>query len=278
MCTRKVTLGEEIINLTRKGIDVPTVESMYRKYIDLVEKGKSEGGYAIDSGLLFLATVLSETLDIPTSIAVGLFDIGDTVCYCRDDVEATLNLYRDTVHNPYSILPACIKVGDKMMVPLGKLGNFTATAQKVTNDKVLFIFDDYVAKRPMNEDGGNVGGYDKSDLKKWIDTELYNMFPAVLKQRMTGLSIPTLGEICGWSDKWNRNHIEADWDEQLPLMKQRRNRVAYYKNDCECGWLRNATKNGFSSASFALVNGSGFTNYDSASGSDGVRPEFWLVR
>ena len=185
MCTREMTLGEEIINLTKRGIDVPTVERMYRKYIDLDEKGKSEGGYAIDLGPLF-----------PT------FDIGDTVRYCRADVEATLNLFRDTVHNPYSILPADIKVGDKMMVPLGKLGNFTATVQKVTNNKVLFIFDDYVAKRPMNEDGGNAGGYSQSDLKKWIDTELYNMFPAVLKQRMTGLSIPTLGEICGWADKF----------------------------------------------------------------------------
>ena len=29
------TLGEEIINLTKKGVDVPTVERMYRKYIDL---------------------------------------------------------------------------------------------------------------------------------------------------------------------------------------------------------------------------------------------------
>ena len=74
---------------------------MYRKYIDLDEKGKSEGCYAIDLGPLF-----------PT------FDIGDTVRYCRADVEATLNLFRDTVHNPYSILPADIKVGDKMMVPL----------------------------------------------------------------------------------------------------------------------------------------------------------------
>lgn len=262
MCTRKVTLGEEIISLTRKGIDVPTVESMYRKYIDLVEKGKSEGGYTIDSGLLFTTV-----------------DIGDTVrYYYRDDVEMPINLFRDTVHNPYSILPADIKVGDKMMVPLGKLGNFTATVQKVTNNKVLFIFDDYVAKRPMNEDGGNAGGYSQSDLKKWINTELYNMFPAVLKQRMTGLSIPTLGEICGWSDKWDRNHIEADWDEQLPLMKQRRNRVAYYKNDCECGWLRNATKNGFSSASFARVSLDGSTVSYAAPDSYGVRPEFWLVR
>ena len=258
MCTREMTLGEEIINLTKKGVDVPTVERMYRKYIDLDEKRKSEVAYAVN--------------------LESLFDIGDTVRYCRADVEATLNLFRDTVHNPYSILPADIKVGDKLMVPLGKLGNFTATVQKITNNKVLFIFDDYVVKRPMNEDGGNAGGYSKSDLKKWIDTELYNMFPAVLKQRMTGLSIPTLGEICGWDDEWDRNHIEADGDEQLPLMKQRRNRVAYYNNDCAWGWLRNATKKEFSSALFAYVVIRGTANYAGASNSRGVRPEFWLVR
>ena len=104
------------------------------------------------------------------------------------------------------------------------------------------------------------------------------MFPAVLKQRMTGLSIPTLGEICGWADKWDRDHFEADGDEQLPLMKQRRNRVAYYKNDCEFGWLRNATKKEFSSATFAIVNGHGNADSNGASNSNGVRPEFWLVR
>ena len=259
MCTREMTLGEEIINLAGKGVDIPTVERMYRKYIALDEKGKSEGAYAIDLG--------------------SLFDIGDDMIrYCRADVEATLNLFRDTVHNPYSILPADIKVGDKMMVPLGKLGNFTATVQKITNDKVLFIFDDYVAKRLMNEDSGNAGGYTQSDLKKWIDTELYNRFPAVLKQRMTGLSIPTLGEICGWDNEWDREHIEADGDEQLPLMKQRRNRVAYYKNECEWGWLRNATKKEFSSANFAGVYDFGNPDYYGASYSNGVRPEFWLVR
>ena len=35
MCTREMTLGEEIINLVGNGIDVPTVERMYRKYINL---------------------------------------------------------------------------------------------------------------------------------------------------------------------------------------------------------------------------------------------------
>ena len=95
---------------------------------------------------------------------------------------------------------------------------------------------------------------------------------------MKMVAIPTLGEICGWADKWDRDHIEADGDEQLPLMKQRRNRVAYYKNDCEFGWLRNATKKEFSSAYFALVYSYGQSDYSGASNSRGVRPEFWLVR
>ena len=61
-------------------------------------------------------------------------------------------------------------------------------------------------------------------------------------------------------------------------MKQRRNRVAYYNNECSSGWLRNAMKKEFSSAPFAVVGNDGATDYDAASASRGVRPEFWLVR
>ena len=82
----------------------------------------------------------------------------------------------------------------------------------------------------------------------------------------------------GWDDEWDRDNFERDDDEQLPLMKLRRNRVAYYENEISCGWLRNATKKNVSSAFFALVNSSGDTNCNNASGSFGVRPEFWLVR
>lgn len=34
MCVREMTLGEEIISLAGKGVDIPTVERMYRKYIN----------------------------------------------------------------------------------------------------------------------------------------------------------------------------------------------------------------------------------------------------
>lgn len=244
-CVREATLGEEIISLTEKGVDIHTVERMYRKYIAITSEADTKK--------------MAEE-------------------YCRNDVNALFSVFESVFGKDNSVLPADIKVGDQIVIPLGNLGTFTATAQKVTDGKVLFIFDDYIAEHPMNENGSNEGGYEKSDLKKWIENDLFKMFPKALRDHISGLSIPTLGEIYGWDDKWDREHFEADDDEQLPLMKQRRNRVAYYDNECECGWLRNAMKKEFSSANFAGVSNFGHAYCYGASFSFGVRPEFWLVR
>lgn len=245
MCVRETTLGEEIISLTEKGVDIPTVERMYRKYIAITSEADTKK--------------MAEE-------------------YCRNDVNALFSVFESVFGKDNSVLPADIKVGDQIVIPLGDLGTFTATAQKVTDGKVLFIFDDYITERPMNKNDSNEGGYEKSDLRKWIENDLFKMFPKALRDHIFGLSIPTLGEICEWDDKWDREHFEADDDEQLPLMKQRRNRVAYYDNECECSWLRNAMKKEFSSARFAAVSAYGSAVCACASSSLGVRPEFWLVR
>ena len=171
-----------------------------------------------------------------------------------------------------------IQLGDKILIPLAELGEFTATAHKITDEGVLFIFDDYVARHPMNKKDTNKGGFEKSDLKKWIDTVLFESFPDWLKGRIEKLSIPTVGELFGHDDEWDNEHFEPDTDEQLPLMKERKNRVAYFNNEWSWGWLRNAVKKEVSAAFFASVNSVGTANYDGASYSYGVRPEFWLVR
>lgn len=244
MCVRETTLGEEIIGLAGKCVDIPTVERMYRKYINL-------------------------SANIEAIMACAE--------YCKADAKITAEIF-STMFGTNSILPNDIAVGDRIEIPLGGLGTFTATVQMVKGDRVLFLFDDYIAKRQMNENESNEGGYEKSDLKKWIENDLFKMFPEVLRNHMTGLTIPTLGEICGWGDDWDKKRIEPDDDEQLPLMKQIRNRVAYYKNECEWGWFRNAVKNEFSSTTFANVTHVGKTNCVCASNFYGVRPEFWLVR
>lgn len=171
-----------------------------------------------------------------------------------------------------------IQVGDQIVIPLAELGEFTATAHKVTDEGVMFIFDNYITCRPMNNRSTNKGGFEKSDLKKWMDTVLLMAFPEELRDKIYGLTLPTVGQIVGHEDEWDNKNLESDSDEQLPLMKECKNRIACFEDQLTWGWLRNATKEEFSSALFALVHADGSAYYYSASGSYGVRPEFWLVK
>lgn len=173
---------------------------------------------------------------------------------------------------------ANIQVGDQMVILLAELGEFTATAHKVTDEGVMFIFDDYVTRRPMNNRDTNKGGFEKSDLKNWMDTVLFMAFPEELRDKIYGLTLPTVGQIVGHEDEWDNKNLEPDTDEQLPLMKECKNRIACFEDQLTWGWLRNATKEEFSSAYFADVSDDGGTNYYDASYSFGVRPEFWLVK
>lgn len=171
-----------------------------------------------------------------------------------------------------------IQVGDQVIIPLAELGEFTATAHKVTDEGVMFIFDNYVTRRPMNNKNTNKGGFEKSDLKKWMDTVLLMAFPEELRDKIFGLTLPTVGQIVGHEDEWDNKNLEPDTDEQLPLMRECKNRVAYFEDELSWGWLRNATKEEFSSAHFAHVASFGDAYSSYASYSYGVRPEFWLVK
>lgn len=235
-----MTLGEEIIGLSAKGIDIPTVERMYRKYIEMTAEKESK-----------------ETMKE----------------YCINDVLTTKEFVNAVAKSDLKDA----KIGDKTLMELDGLGVFTATVHKVTDDKLMLIFDAYVTKRPMNESDTNNGGFEDSDLNKWLHTEFVKALPYSIRARLTDVTIPTVGEMFGWDDEWDRNHFEADNDKQLPLMmKQRYNRVANYR--IELCWLRNATKKEFSSAYFALVRNYDSANCDRASSSCGVRPEIWLIK
>lgn len=245
MCKREATLGEEIIGLSTRGIDTPTVERMYRKYIEMAadkESKEAMRAYCINDELA-IKEFINAIFGVPAKS-----DLKDS------------------------------EVGDKTTIKLDGLGEFAATVHKVTDDKIMLIFDDYVAERPMNESNTNNGGFEDSDLNKWLHTEFIKALPYSIRARLADVTIPTVGEMFDWDNEWDRNHFEADNDKQLPLMKQRRNRVAYYNNACESGWLRNATEKEFSLYGFARVNGSGSTCYNYASFSYGVRPEIWLVK
>ena len=169
-----------------------------------------------------------------------------------------------------------IQVGDQIIIQLTGFGKFTATAQKITDKGTLFLFDDCVAERPMNARWTNKGGYEKSDLCKWINDVLLVAFPEDLRNRISDLSIPTYGQMFG-HDNWYNDVMEPDNDEQFSFMKKRKNRIADFNDDYEWYWLKNATKKEVSSSYFALVSYDGSANYSYASASFGVRPAFLLV-
>lgn len=56
-----------------------------------------------------------------------------------------LNLNHGVPKHEYDFFKT--KVGDKITVDLKELGKFEATAHEVTDNNVLFIFDDYIAER-----------------------------------------------------------------------------------------------------------------------------------
>lgn len=169
------------------------------------------------------------------------------------------------------IRTADIQIGDQIEIPLRDLGTFTATAHDVTDDGILFIFDDCVMRHCINSDGTAKGGYEKSELCKWINEELFEQFPMNLKSRIHDLTIPTYGQIFGHDD-WYNQAITSDNDEQLSLMKIRKNHICTYENDTCWYWLRNTTKSG----AFASVNYLGRAYWYAAYDGHGVRPEFLL--
>ena len=172
-------------------------------------------------------------------------------------------------------------VGDQITVKLPGYGKFTATAHEITGKGTLFIFDDCVCTRQMNEENTNEGGYLESDLRKFVTQELLKVFPDKLLKRMVKddngdlLSIPTYGQIYGkdWGDEWDEENIEIDQRKQLPLMEKRKNRIADLNGEGCWYWLQNKAR---SSSVFADVSGHGAATYAGASFSGGVRPAFLI--
>ena len=169
-----------------------------------------------------------------------------------------------------------ICVGDQITVRLSGFGKFTATAQKVTDKGILFLFDEVIARHSMNETNTNEGGFDKSDMCRWLRETVLPAFPEKLRTRIREITLPTYGEIFGHDDFYE--NFEPDNDEQFELMKRRGNRVCDFEDDWCWWWLRNAAKKNVSSARFAGVDGGGAAYCGGASHSGGVRPEFWLVK
>lgn len=166
-----------------------------------------------------------------------------------------------------------IEVGDRIHVD-----HYTATCQEITPKGALFLMDQYLDKpMAMNRNNSNKGGYEKSDLRRELQSvDVLKLFSGIREWMVPFdngdlLRIPFFGEIFGQE---NAEYFETDGCEQWKLMKDRKNRLAFRQNSWEWGWLQNKKKG---ASIFASVSNLGYCNYYNASISRGVRPVFMIA-
>lgn len=189
-----------------------------------------------------------------------------------------MKIYREV---NYHIKSSDLRLGDRIDVYLSDLGVFKATVQDVVKDDennltyVTFMFDKCICDRCMNAARTNLGGYDTSDMKSWLDDTVFNLFPDELKNIMTRLTLPTYEMIFG-VDEWGKRSLKITNDTQFVLMKDRRNRVSDFCNEPDSYWVRNPASQSIDAESFGLVYADGTPSLSSAVYPYGVRPIFTI--
>lgn len=166
-----------------------------------------------------------------------------------------------------------IQIGDRLRV-----GRYTATCQKVTEKGATFLLDQYLDRpTPMNKKNTNHGGYDNSDLRKYLQSDTVLSDFEEIRDYMVPfdngdlLRIPFAGELFDKLPSW----CKPDGHEQWPLMQDRRNRLASRCGDYEWGWLANTFRD--TSTDFCIVDGNGRASTWYASNVFGVRPVFLIA-
>lgn len=106
----------------------------------------------------------------------------------------------------------------------------------------------------MNSDRTNKGGFNASDLCKWLKSDFLELFPDELKSHIKDISIPTYGQMFGHDNEFYEKFEPDNDEQQFELMKDKKNRSFLDLNDywCWC-WLQNATKKEVSADYFARV-------------------------
>ena len=161
------------------------------------------------------------------------------------------------IYRMVEIDPNHIQIGDKMDVYLTNISLFKATAHRI-------------------DARTNLGGYEASDMQRWLKEDIFPLFPDDLKNVITSLTLPSYGMIFG-HDEWGDRTLESDDDPQFVLMKKRNNRVADFYDYEDAYWLRNANLQVLSSESFGLVDCEGAHTHCLATYPYGVRPVFTIA-
>jgi len=158
------------------------------------------------------------------------------------------------------------RIGDVINFTLTTGEKVEAMAMREEKDGMLFVTVDCLEEeRSMNEANTTKGGYEKSELRKALNSEIYDAFPDEIKDKMVAFENGDHLRLLTYEEVFEENRLEP--------MRNRRNRIAgrgCNSDELEWWWLQDA----FTAAAFALVHYYGNATYNGASSANGVRPAF----
>lgn len=171
------------------------------------------------------------------------------------------------------------KVGDVISFTLNDGEKVEALAVKQEDDGMIFYFVDALADEyRMNRTDSNRGGYKSCELRKNLNGEILDRFPAEIREKMIAfengdlLRLATERELFG-ENVWGEYEDESV--QQWEPMKDRRNRIGFQGSKTgiwEWCWLQNKSCN--YAALFCCVHFGGNATSSDASYASGVRPAF----
>lgn len=169
---------------------------------------------------------------------------------------------------------------DRIVFDLKDGENCEAIPVKEEDDGTVYCFLDCLAEEHAMQEDGEFESYEKSDLRKWLNSTVLNRIPDKLRASMVPfesgdlLRIPTEKEIFG------ENEIgvaEGDDVKQFEPMKLRRNRVACLGLNGGPAWYWLQNRSVYSAAWAASVNRHGHATRGDASDVHAVRPLFKIA-
>lgn len=171
--------------------------------------------------------------------------------------------------NVGDIIAVTLKDGTPMKIAVAGIDTYH-------ENEVIFAFKDIMPEeKPMNELCTNVGGYESSDMAKYLDTELFELLPddlqAVIKARRGHkLWLFSRKEVFGENGRYEC----PEDDVHIPYYQNAENRVKTRNGDTDWWWL--ASPSSAHTTHFCLVAHRGHSSCLDASLALGVAPGFCI--
>lgn len=174
-----------------------------------------------------------------------------------------------------------LEVGDIISFKLKDGEKVEARAVKREGDKMLMHFVDCLKDEyPMNDEDTNKGGYEESNLRMILNSDIIGKFPDKIVKHIVPdkngdtLFLLSIEEVCGLNSKFEKA------EGQLSVYKRPKNRIKTLGKGgySTWYWLRSPSDNSSGRGQcFCIVDTDGSATYSYASIAYGVAPAFYLA-